>query len=282
MKKLLSAFAVAALAACLVSTGCGVIPFGGAPASSSSTSSSSSVSSASSSSSSSTSSSSKAVELPAANDLVQVSGITETSEPEGDLALSIRVKGLKGGTADADIDEGRANAIVTVASILQDFENREIQCELSSFAGGTAANSIPSDATAVVVIDSDIRATLEQTANDYIAGLKNTFSGIESNITLEITEVDMPAAVVSNDDRRNALWFMTEIVDGVNTWQKDASDQVESSSNLGVFNLGVDGVSATTSVRSTSADRETEIVNKQVALAEESGYKAEVVKVTEL
>ena len=189
---------------------------------------------------------------------------------------------MLGGTADADISKGRANAIVVVASILQDLENRGVPLELASFNGGTAANTIPSEATATVVIAPDAREALESTAKTYIDGLKNTFAGIEANITLEITETAMPAEVVSNDDRRNALWFMTEIVDGVSTWQKGANDQPESSSNLGVFSLGAGGVTAATSVRSASADRETELVNKQVALAAESGYTAQVTKLSEL
>ena len=214
--------------------------------------------------------------------MFEVSGTTTTSEPAGELALVIRVAGLLGGTADADISKGRANAIVVVASILQDLENRGVPLELASFNGGTAANTIPSEATATVVIAPDAREALESTAKTYIDGLKNTFAGIEANITLEITETAMPAEVVSNDDRRNALWFMTEIVDGVSTWQKGANDQPESSSNLGVFSLGAGGVTAATSVRSASADRETELVNKQVALAAESGYTAQVTKLSEL
>ena len=213
---------------------------------------------------------------------MQVSGTTTTSEPRGNLALSIRIKNLMGGTADADMAKERANAIVVVASILQDYENRGLAYELASFTGGTAANAIPSEASAIIVVDVGARSSFETTANAYINGLKNTFSGIENNITLEITEASMPAEVVSNDDRRNALWFMTEIIDGVNTWQRGSKEQVESSSNLGVFSLGSGGVTATTSVHSTSADRETEIVNKQVALAGESGYKAEVIKLSEL
>ena len=282
MKRLLTLFIVATVVACLALAGCGALPFGGSSSSRTSSSASLSSSAVESSSASSSSSGSSTADLPVANDLVQVSGTTTMSEPKGNLALSIRVKGLMGGSADADMAKERANAIVVVASILQDYENRGLAYELASLSGGTAANAIPSEASAVIVVDVGARSSFETTANAYINGLKNTFSGIENSITLEIAETGMPAEVASNDDRRNALWFMTEIIDGVNTWQRGSKEQVESSSNLGVFSLNSGGVTATTSVHSTSADREAEIVNKQVALAGESGYKAEVIKLSEL
>jgi dipeptidase D len=87
--------------------------------------------------------------------------------------------------------------------------------------------------------------------------------------------------VVSAEEKENAILFMTEIKDGVNTWSADMEGLVESSSNFGLFAIGKDGVSGTIAIRSSSAELQDKLVSDDLGLADKCGYKTEETKMAE-
>lgn len=217
----------------------------------------------------------------AAGDSVRASGAPEFADAAGNLALNIALRGLKGGHSGIEIDRGRLNGVIGLAGFLAELEAGGIEFELSAFEGGEAANAIPTKAECVIVIDgSDVEA-VKKLAEAYFGRLEQDYAGIEDAIAYDVTEASDVPRVVSANDRENALRFITQIIDGVYTWSADMEGLVESSSNLGIFMLNSDGVSAATYVRSSVAELETEILDAQLELAGVCGYATETVKMAD-
>ena len=217
----------------------------------------------------------------AAGDSVRVSGAVTTQAPAGDTALTLELRGLKGGHSGVEIDKGRLNGVVGMGRLLEGLTRAGLDWELVSLKGGTASNAIPAKATAVIVIDGAQRETLEEAVGAFREALAEEFSGIEDVIDISVSDAPAAEAVLSRADRDNAVTFVTTVRNGVNTWSADMEGLVESSSNLGVFSVDPDGVSASTYIRSSVGALEQEIIDSQLALCPQCGYEAETVKMAD-
>ena len=130
----------------------------------------------------------------------------------------------------------------------------------------TASNAIPSKANAVIMIKAADKASLKKIADAYFTNLQKKYAGIEDGMQLLITDAPAAGQVLSAQDRDNAILFMDEIIDGVNTWSADMKGLVESSSNLGIFTADQSGIAAKTYVRSSVGELEERIVQSQQEL----------------
>ena len=208
----------------------------------------------------------------AAGDTVQVSRELTFVEPAGDLALTVKLSHLKGGHSGVEIDKGRLNGLVGLASFLQELKMKGVRYELASMKGGSASNAIPTGAEAVIVIRSEDLQTAEDVAEMFLAQLKETYKGIEDEkMELTISPLAEMPRVIPEADADHALRYITEVIDGVYTWSKDLPGMVESSSNLGMFSLDENGLTATGLERSSSPEKEEEILEAQQKLAEACG-----------
>ncbi len=214
----------------------------------------------------------------AAGDQVRATGELSFAEPAGSLAISVGISHLKGGHSGVEIDKGRLNGIVGLASFLKKLGEEGISFELASFTGGTAANAIPDRAQAVLVIRPEDREALEASAERFFSSLQAQYQGIEEEIRYSVTEAEALPKVVPGEVKDAAITFITQIIDGVYTMSADMEGLVESSSNLGVFVMDETGLSAVTYVRSSSAELQKEIVNSQRALTAQCGFKDEVIR----
>ena len=207
----------------------------------------------------------------AAGDTVQVNRELTFAEPAGDLALTVKLSHLKGGHSGVEIDKGRLNGLVGLASFLQELKTKGVRYELASMKGGNASNAIPTGAEAVIVIRSEDRQMTEDAAAAFLAQLKETYKGIEDEMELTVSPLAETPRVIPEADADNALRYITEVIDGVYTWSKDLPGMVESSSNLGLFSLDGNGLTATGLERSSSPEKEEEILDAQQKLAEACG-----------
>ena len=207
----------------------------------------------------------------AAGDFVNVSAAAEYAEAAGDLALTVELSGLLGGHSGIDIDKGRLNALIGLASFLKALDESGVAYELASFEGGTARNAIPSKAVCAIVIRAEDRDAVNEAAETWFEALKAAYAA-EPDMAYTLTEAEGLGKTISETQKDDAVRFVTEIINGVYTMSADMEGLVESSSNLGVFNLNEDGISGATYVRSSVAALQTEILDAQTALAEACGY----------
>ena len=214
----------------------------------------------------------------AAGDSLHAGKTLSFVKPTGDTGLAVEISHLKGGHSGVEIDKGRLNGIVALASFLLHLEESGIRSELSSFEGGTAGNAIPTKATAILLVRKEDGEAVSDLARSYFQELAGKYEGIEDEIRCTVTPVDALPLVVSGEEKDQALRFITQIIDGIYTWSKDMEGLVESSSNLGIFRLNEDGVTAVTNIRSSVAAKEKEILDAQLNLAKICGYTTETVK----
>ena len=203
---------------------------------------------------------------------------TKAAVPKGNTALSVRISGLKGGHSGIEIDKGRCNGIIALASFLKELSEQNIAFELASLEGGSAPNAIPDSAACVIVTDKGSKETIASLAKSYLAKLNEAYKDIEDNIGFTVSETDMPSSVVSADNKDDALRLITNIVNGVRTMSPDKEGLVESSSNLGLFSLNDKGSSFTANVRSSVAEKRTELLDSHTSLAKDCGYTFETQK----
>ena len=217
----------------------------------------------------------------AAGDSVKVTGTVTLQKPVGDTAVMLELKGLKGGHSGIEIDKGRCNGLIAMARLLKAIRAQGLEIGLVSFSGGTAPNAIPAKADAVIMIKAAEREALKKITDSYLRSLQKKYAGIEDGIQLLIKDVPVAAQVLSAKDRDNAILFVDEIIDGVNTWSADMKGLVESSSNLGIFTADKSGIAARTYVRSSVGDLEERIVQSQEELALRCFYHSEVIKMAD-
>ncbi len=217
----------------------------------------------------------------AAGDSVRISAPAELKDPSGDLAVALTLTGLNGGHSGIEIGKGRLNGLIGLATFLKGLDEKGIAFELSSFEGGTASNAIPAKASCCIVIASEDRDALKETADSWLDELKKKYAGIEDSIRLDLTEEGQLPKVVSDEQKNAALRFMTEIIDGVNTWMAAEESLPESSSNLGLFALNENGITGSTYIRSCVGELESELLSSQLALAAECGYETDLVKMAD-
>ena len=217
----------------------------------------------------------------AAGDSVKATGTVTMQKPVGDTTVKLEIKDLKGGHSGIEIDKGRCNGIIAMARTLKRIRDRGLEFELVSFDGGVASNAIPSKVNAILVIKGKDKGTLQTIVEDAGNELRKKYTGIEDNFRFVLTDVPAAEQAVSKQDRDRAILFMDQIIDGVNTWSKDMKGLVESSSNLGIFKMDKDGLTARTYVRSSVGKLEEKIVNSQLALAKKCGYKTERIKMAD-
>ena len=217
----------------------------------------------------------------AAGDSVKASGTVVLQEPAGDTAVMLELKGLKGGHSGMEIDKGRCNGLIAMARLLKEIRDQGLEYGLVSFGGGTASNAIPAKADAVVMIRAADREALQEIADTRLGSLQEQYAGIEDGIRLSITDVPAAGQVLSAIDRDNAILFMDEIIDGVNTWSADMEGLVESSSNLGIFTADKNGIAARTYVRSSVGELQERILQSQEELVLRCGYHSEIIKMAD-
>ena len=214
----------------------------------------------------------------AAGDSVRMTKDLEFVAPTGDTALAVELSGLKGGHSGVEIDKGRLNGVIGLATFLARLDAAGIAFELASFEGGTAGNAIPPKARAVIVVDAADKAKVEQEAATWLAELKQDYADVEDAVDCTVAQEQEMPQVLTAEEKDGVLKLLTEIVDGVHTMSADLKDLVESSSNLGIFKVNEDGLLAVTVVRSSLGEKETEIVDSQLELARSVGYEVEVAK----
>ena len=217
----------------------------------------------------------------AAGDSVRVFHDLRLQDAAGDLALDIELSGLTGGHSGVEIDKGRLNGIIGLADFLKRLGDNGVGFALASFSGGTAGNAIPTGARCTIVVSAKDTDAVKALAESYASGLREAYAGVEDGLSFTVAEADTVPQVVSEEEKTNAIRFLTEVIDGVYTWSADMEGLVESSSNLGLFSLDGSGLNAATYTRSSAADKETEILDAQLALAAECGYESESVKMAD-
>lgn len=157
----------------------------------------------------------------------------EEAPADGFVARKLTLKGLRGGHSGLEINEGRGNANKLLARVVHDLLV-EFDCQLASFEGGNMRNAIPREAHAILLFNPDDMEGLDDYIKEYEAQINSEYETIESNVSLKMEAVEVPATVVPEEIQDNMISTLMACQDGVMRMIPTVPDTVETSSNLAI------------------------------------------------
>ena len=157
----------------------------------------------------------------------------EEAPADGFVARKLTLKGLGGGHSGLEINEGRGNANKLLARVVHDLLV-EFDCQLASFEGGNMRNAIPREAHAILLFNPDDMEGLDDYIKEYEAQINSEYETIESNVSLKMEAVEVPATVVPEEIQDNMINILMACQDGVMRMIPTVPDTVETSSNLAI------------------------------------------------
>ncbi|MFW5596159.1 MAG: beta-Ala-His dipeptidase, partial [Prevotella sp.] len=161
----------------------------------------------------------------------------EVAPEAGDIAVKVCLQGLKGGHSGLEINEGRANANKLMARFVRQ-AIADDDARLCSWNGGNMRNAIPRTASAVLTIPAENLDDLKDLVAYCLETFKNEYAGIEEEMEMTIESTIMPAAQVPMEIQDNLVDAIMACHDGVLRYIPSIPDVVETSSNLGIVNIG--------------------------------------------
>ena len=168
------------------------------------------------------------------------------------VAYDIALTGLYGGHSGAEIDKNRVNSVYAMTRLL--FEAREqVEFSLLDFHGGLKDNAIPREAFATVVVEEDDTALFVKTIEELTQKYKSELASIEPGFTVEVKAGENSAYHVLNPiSLEKLLFFLMQAPNGVQRMSGDIEGLVESSLNLGIFEVREDEAEFNFALRSSS------------------------------
>ncbi|MDR2031477.1 MAG: aminoacyl-histidine dipeptidase [Azoarcus sp.] len=170
-------------------------------------------------------------------DVVATAALPVESPPDDARALAVRLSGLAGGHSGIDIHRGRGNAIVSMARLLDGLAAAGIDARLAAFAGGTAHNALPREATATLLLAApSAPARLRAFADEFVTGLRGELPDEDGQVRIDIAPAP-PAAPLRADAARAVLSLLRGLPCGVRAMSERMPGVVETSNNIGELRL---------------------------------------------
>lgn len=196
-----------------------------------------------------------------------------STEKTGKETVKVTVTSLAGGHSGTEINKGRQNAAVLLASLLKEAEEQSF----AAFCAGNADNAIPFFASCVIEKDENklelLKKLFEEKKKDFCPEDKNGVILFENSDEKEL---------LSKKDAQSVLSYITNVKNGVVSMSKNVPGLVQTSLNLGVVKTEDEKVTLSHAIRSSvnaeRAELEKDVEKTAVSLggitAFHSGYPA--------
>jgi dipeptidase D len=189
----------------------------------------------------------------------------------------LKVSGLVGGHSGVDIDKKRANAIKLLAATLKRMQEKS-GFHLCSIDAGKAANAIPRDAQAVILLApskvDEVRKSVAVTELSF----KKEFAKTDPNLKVELIKAteNILATEVTEDTEKLVIKLLSDLPTGVYKMSDEFKGTVETSNNLARVETIPDEsvLRITTMQRSFKLSAMDELTGKIASIAESAGAKA--------
>lgn len=191
------------------------------------------------------------------------------------VELTITISGLKGGHSGCEIHQYRTNATLLLARVLKELQNVS-SFLLVSMAGGTKDNAIPAFAEAKILLPKDKVLAVREALNSAIIAYKKELEGAEPalDIRVAVGEEKSELAVHPNSLEK-MLFLLIQAPNGVQVMSSNVEGLVESSLNLGIFEVQEEKAVFHYSVRSSVSSYKHYLRDKLLYLFEFLGGDAE-------
>ncbi len=186
-------------------------------------------------------------------------------------AVTIAVKGLRGGHSGSEIHEGRGNAVALGARFLWQAAAK-IPLRLYDVGGGALHNAIPRELFAKALVPADQVSLLAQMAGELERHFKHELGDIEPALSLSVApNGERPGQVLSVTSTQRLLDTLYAVPHGVIAMSRKIPGLVETSTNLAAVRLEGDQVHLLTSQRSTYASSRDDIADRVTAIVRSAG-----------
>lgn len=170
--------------------------------------------------------------------------------PMLDHSVTLTVSGLLGGHSGDDIGSGRANAAQLLLWLLQSMET---PYELAEIDAGTQHNAIPSCGSARIVIDARDLDTVTALVAQFQQDARAMYPS-DPGITIALTPAEMPAMVLTVDERDDLLALGGLIPCGVSEMHPLIPEIPGVSCNLGRLSVTADQMEIQSFIRACHDD----------------------------
>jgi len=184
----------------------------------------------------------------------------EVEVPEGDVALKVSLTGLKGGHSGVDIHLQRANANKLMFRFLKEAV-AEYEARLAVIEGGSLRNAIPREAFAVITVPAEGVDDLMDFAAECEDLFIEEFNGVENNITLKVTETELPSGLLPEEIQDDLINGVTACFNGVYRALPELPSVVETSNNLAIIKSDGKTVELKSLLRSSVESRKEELAS---------------------
>ena len=177
-----------------------------------------------------------------------------------DVAVCLKIDGLRGGHSGMDINLGRANANKLLARFLK-FAAANYESMLVDFNGGNMRNAIPRSAVATVTIDEEDYDDFLEAVDEFEDMFRSEFESTEPGLSFSARKVDLPPTGIDEmtaDDLINAIQAAP---DGVVRMNPDMPGMVQTSSNLAIVKTGEGTITVNFLVRSSMESERDDVVS---------------------
>ena len=198
----------------------------------------------------------------------------EVQPEEGDIAVKVTLKNLRGGHSGLEINQGRGNANKLMARFVRQ-AIADDEARLCSWQGGNMRNAIPRTAVVVLSIPKENYDDLCELAQYCQQVFQDEFRGVEEGIAMTVETVNMPAGQVPMEIQDNLVDAIMACHDGVLRNIPSIPTVVETSSNLGIINIGAGEASILILARSSNDTMMEYIQEMQECCFSMAGMKVE-------
>lgn len=158
------------------------------------------------------------------------SGNINRTEPRGNQAYRISIKGLPGGVPDEKI-AAYPNPIKELGDLLAYFKTNSVIFELAKMTGGTSGSLYPKSVSCTIVIDENDHEKFEKRITTAIDNFNDKYESYGAVYSYK--KVKTPDTVLTSDDMNKLISFLYTTVDGV--YERDEEDEILSITNIGAI-----------------------------------------------
>ena len=179
-----------------------------------------------------------------------------------DVALKVRIEGLRGGHSGLEINEGRANANKLMARLVRQ-AIQDDDARLGMWKGGNMRNAIPRTAEVILTLPKENVDDLKELVQYCQDTFRTEYRGVEQDITMTVEETALPSKEVPQEIQDNLVSAIMACHNGVLRFIPSIPTVVETSSNLAIINIGGGNAEVLILARS-SCDTQLEFVQEMM------------------
>lgn len=189
------------------------------------------------------------------------------------IEYKITINGLKGGHSGIDIDNRRTNSFKLLAEMLN-FIEQEVDFRFVSVEGGKTYNVIPKEVEALICVSNSEKEKFLKAAREFVEMIKTELSQ-ERTMNIEIAERGDCRKCMDSLSSDRLLFTLLQIPNGVQSYNSEIKDMVQTSLNWGVIETNNDCVKMNALIRGNSAFGKQKVVHKVKSFAQYLGGKVE-------